>query len=85
MNKAFDAASMHSIRFHEPKESKNFGSVPITIPPGAGQDRFEERPAAGAAPYGTSVRMQVVVWSQFGQQSPNLLCDLSRVVIFKRS
>ena len=30
---------------------------------------------------GPIIRMRSLVWSQVGQQSPNLFCDLSRVVI----
>ena len=36
------------------------------------------------APYGANFMMQSVMWAQVGQQSPNLFCDLSRVMIFNR-
>jgi hypothetical protein len=42
-------------------------------------------PGRRAGAYVANVIMQSVVWSQVGQQSPNLLCDLSSVVIFNRS
>jgi hypothetical protein len=38
----------------------------------------------GQVSYGLTVRMQIMVCSQFGQQSPNLFCDLSIVMILSR-